>query len=190
MDFISIFIIALALSMDAFAVAVTNGIIISRIQIRHYMRIAFFFGLFQGVMPVIGWAAGSHFRDAIQPIDHWIAFGLLTAVGGKMIYEALTVSEIGQESKTNCLHFPTLLLMSLATSIDALAAGISFAVLDVYIVKPALIIGGVTVAMSVLGIKIGDTVGHLFENYIEIVGGIMLFGIGLKILIEHLIRGC
>lgn len=190
MDLVSIVIIAVALSMDAFAVSITNGIIIKNICLKNHLKIALFFGLFQGVMPVIGWAGGSYFRSYIELYDHWLAFGLLAIIGGKMIHEAFSFEEKEKAAKTNCLHFPTLLLMSVATSIDALAAGISFAVLDVDILMPAVIIGLITALMSFIGIKIGDTVGHLFENRIEIIGGLMLIAIGVKVLVEHLVKGC
>ena len=148
MDFLQIFLIALALSMDALAVSVVNGFIIKNLHYTHALRIAFFFGLFQAVMPILGWAAGFYFRAYIESIDHWIAFSLLAFIGGKMIYESTIVKqnvcEIGNNKSKNCLNFSTLIILSIATSIDALAVGISFSVLHINIIEPVLIIGAVT----------------------------------------------
>ena len=175
---------AFGLSMDAFSVAVTNGFMIRQIKIAHAFRIAFFFGFFQFFMPIIGWAAGRYFKGYIDSFDHWIAFGLLTFIGGKMLVESRKVDQ-GCESKT-CIHFPTLLIMSLATSIDALAVGVSFAILDIDILLPVMVIGILTFTVCFIGIYIGNRIGHIFENKLEIAGGIILIGIGVKILIEHL----
>lgn len=179
-----IFFIALGLAMDAFAVSITSGLTIQHLRIRHAVRIAFFFGAFQAVMPVAGWAAGLGIRNAITQIDHWIAFGLLSLIGGKMIYESLRMNPI--EKRVDPLKISILLILSLATSIDALIVGVTFAILNVSIIRPIIIIGTITFVLSFVGVLVGDRLGHFFEKKIEIVGGLVLIGIGVKILIEHL----
>jgi len=199
---LAIFGIAVSLAMDAFAVSVANGFMIKELKLRHALRIAFFFGFFQAMMPVIGWAAGREFAGYILAVEHWVAFGLLVFIGGKMIWEsgvlkfsrpkAEPVAEAACDEDSNgnsrktCLHFPTLLLLSISTSIDALAVGLSFSFLGVAIIKPILIIGMVTFIICVGGVYIGDTVGHLFEDKLELIGGLILIGIGTKILLERL----
>ena len=185
MDIVSIVIIAVGLAMDAFAVSITSGITIKRLHINHALKIALFFGLFQAFMPIIGWLAGLSLRDYISAIDHWIAFGLLSFIGCKMIYESITVQS--NKKEINPLNVYVLLVLSVATSIDALAVGVSFAFLKVAIVTPVIIIGTVTFLLSYLGVYIGDRIGHFFENKIEIAGGILLIGIGIKILVEGLV---
>lgn len=186
MDIITIIGIAIGLSMDAFAVSVTNGFIINKIQFKHAFRIAFSFGLFQAVMPIIGWAAGLTFKVYIESFDHWIAFGLLVIIGIKMIISSKSTKENNEQ---NCTHFPTLLLLSIATSIDALAVGISFALLKMNLFLTITIIGFITFSISLIGVYIGKKTGHFFEKGIEIFGGIVLILIGIKILIEHIIKG-
>jgi len=185
MDIITIVLIAFGLAMDAFAVSITSGITIKNLKINHALTIAAFFGSFQAFMPLIGWLAGLSLTDYISGIDHWIAFGLLAFIGCKMIYESTRIESAHKE--TNPLNFHVLLLLSIATSIDALAVGVSFAFLQIAIATPIIIIGTITFALSFLGVFIGDKSGHLFENKIEIAGGIVLFAIGIKILLEHLI---
>ncbi|MBW1824278.1 MAG: manganese efflux pump [Deltaproteobacteria bacterium] len=185
MDIVSIVIIAVGLAMDAFAVSITSGITIKRLHINHALKIALFFGLFQAFMPIIGWLAGLSLRDYISAIDHWIAFGLLSFIGCKMIYESITVQS--NKKEINPLNVYVLLVLSVATSIDALAVGISFAFLKVSIVTPVIIIGTVTFLLSYLGVYIGDRIGHFFENKIEIAGGFLLIGMGIKILVEGLV---
>jgi putative Mn2+ efflux pump MntP len=179
-----IFGIAVGLAMDALAVSVVNGISIKKLKVHHALKIAFTFGLFQGIMPVVGWALGLTFADIIQAFDHWVAFGLLSLIGLKMIYESFHM-DTSCEHK-NCLHFPTLLLLALATSIDALAVGLGFSIIGVRILRAVLIIGAVTALLCFIGIYIGNTIGHIFEKKIEFLGGVILIGIGIKILIEHL----
>ena len=185
---LAIVAIAVGLSMDALSVSIANGFMIRQLKFRHAFRIAFFFGFFQFFMPIVGWAAGRYFHSYIKSFDHWIAFGLLLFIGVKMIVEArsLDPSDPACESRT-CMHFPTLLLMSVATSVDALAVGISFAVLEVGILTPVVIIGVLTFALCIAGVYIGNKAGHLFENTLETVGGIIIIGIGIKILLEHLL---
>jgi putative Mn2+ efflux pump MntP len=136
-------------------------------------------------MPLVGWLAGLSLTEYISGIDHWIAFALLTFIGCKMIYESTRLKP--NEKNINPLNFYVLLLLSIATSIDALAVGVSFAFLQVAIATPIIIIGTITFALSFLGVFIGDISGYLFENKIEIAGGLILIGIGTKILLEHLI---
>jgi len=185
MDIISIVLIAVGLAMDAFAVSITSGITIKSLRINNALKIAIFFGLFQAVMPIIGWLAGLSLKDYISAVDHWIAFGLLSFIGCKMVYESITVQS--SEKEINPLNVYVLLVLSVATSIDALAVGVSFAFLKVSIVTPVIIIGTVTFFLSYLGVYIGDRIGHFFENKIEIAGGLLLIGIGIKILVEGLV---
>ena len=184
MDITTVLIIAVGLAMDAFAVSISSGLAIKKIRMGHAFRIAFFFGAFQAIMPVIGWLAGLGLKDFISAIDHWIAFVLLSIVGGKMIYESTFLDEEKDEKDT--LNIYVLLILSIATSIDALAVGLTLSFLNVDIASPAVIIGIVTFLLSFLGVYIGDRFGHFFESKIEIVGGLILIGIGIKILVEHL----
>lgn len=184
MDTLTVLFIALGLAMDAFAVSITSGFTVRQLKVHYAFKIAMFFGLFQAVMPVLGWAAGFGIRDFISSIDHWIAFVLLTAIGGKMIYEARIIK--GEEKEVVILSLYALLLLSIATSIDAFAVGFSLSALNVSIINPALIIGVITFILSFLGVFIGNRFGHLFESKMEIVGGLILMSIGLKILLEHL----
>ena len=183
MALITLLGIAAGLAMDAFAVSAASGLAMKQLRIRHALRIAFWFGLFQGVMPVIGWLAGLTLRDFIGHIDHWIAFGLLAAIGCKMIRESFRMDP--DRERNDPLNILVLLGLSIATSIDALAVGISFALLGVSIAAPALIIGVVTFIISFAGVYIGDRIGHVCESRIEILGGIVLIAIGIKILAEH-----
>jgi putative Mn2+ efflux pump MntP len=185
MNLLSIFLIAIGLAMDAFAVSIACGVSIKSLNIRHILLISGAFGFFQGFMPLVGWFAGMGFRDLIASFDHWVAFGLLLVVGVKMIYESFALSEEAPESDI-ALNASRLLLLSIATSIDALAVGLTFACLEVEIITPALIIGLVTLVLSMIGVVIGDKIGHLFEGKIEFVGGVVLIGIGTKILFDHL----
>ncbi|MBN1694835.1 manganese efflux pump [candidate division WOR-3 bacterium] len=181
MNLITIFGIGIGLSMDALAVSVINGFVIKKLKIQNAFKIAFSFGFFQALMPVIGWSAGLSFRKYIQSFDHWIAFSLLCLVGGKMIYESIKCSE----EKKDCLQFPALLMLSIATSIDALAVGLSFSFLQVEIIFPALIIGVVTFIICLIGIYVGDKIGKFIGNKLGLIGGLILIIIGIKIVIEH-----
>jgi len=170
--------------MDAFAVSVVAGSVYRELKVRHALRMALFFGGFQAVMPLIGFLAGLSLKDYISAYDHWIAFGLLVFVGGKMIYESLRIESAQRNlDPTNLL---VLLALAVATSIDALAVGITLSLLEVSIVPAAAIIGAVTFCLSFAGVSIGKRFGHLFEGKIEILGGLILIGIGAKILIQHL----
>ncbi len=171
--------------MDSFAVSITNGISIRNIRISNALRIAAFFGIFQAVMPLIGWLAGLSLRDFISGFDHWIAFGLLSLIGCRMIYES-TKMDSGKKV-INPLNVYVLLILSVATSVDALAVGMSFAFLKIFIVTPIIVIGAVTFLLSFLGVFVGNRFGHFFEKRIEIAGGLILIGIGVKILLRHLL---
>ena len=186
MDTLSLLIISIGLGMDAFAVSITCGVSIEELKKRHAVRVALAFGLFQAVMPVAGWLLGLGFRGLIESIDHWVAFVLLAFVGGKMLWEARHECK----KKSNPLDWHVLLVMSVATSIDALAVGLTFAVLQISIVTPVLVIGLVTFLMSGTGVFLGDRTGKFVGKRVDIAGGLILIAIGLKILIEHLIYGC
>lgn len=185
MDGIVTVCIAFGLAMDAFAVSIASGITIKHLKIRNALTIATWFGSFQAFMPLIGWLAGLSLRTFISGVDHWIAFGLLNGIGLKMIYESCKVESI--ERQMNPLNVFVLLVLSVATSIDALAVGLSLSFLKIAIAVPAIVIGTVTFLLTLLGVFVGNRFGHFFEKKIEILGGLILIGIGIKILIEHLI---
>lgn len=170
--------------MDAFAVATASGSATRKIRFVEAFKVAFLFGLFQGVMPVIGWLIGSNFKDIVSAWDHWIAFGLLVVIGGKMIYDDLKPGdEEGVDESEMGIY--QLLILALATSIDALAVGFSLIFLD-SIFLPVIIIGVVTFTLSLAGVYLGHRYKDFGHNKTRIVGGIILIGIGTKILIEHL----
>ena len=183
---VTLFSIALGVSMDAFAVAITSGIIINKVKLKNALKIGFFFGFFQAMMPLIGWGAGIGFHRYIEKFDHWVAFALLAIIGGKMIYESLKEDEDEGEKNKNPLQLKVLLFLAIATSIDALAVGISFAFLEVPIASSALTIGIITFILSFLGVLIGKNSGQLLRGKAEIVGGVVLTFIGIKILFDHL----
>lgn len=186
MGYLYIIGIAVGLAMDAFAVSVTNGFLIKELRVYHAFKIALFFGLFQAVMPLIGWLGGISLVKYIKGFDHWIAFGLLAFIGGKMIYESRSDEMNEEKDSKNALHLPTLLFLSVATSIDALAVGLSFGVLNVPVIVPVIVIGSITFVLCLLGVYLGNKFGHLFESKLELIGGIILILIGLKILVDHL----
>ncbi len=184
MDLITILIIAVALAMDAFAVSIVSGTLLKQLKVRHALRIAVFFGGFQAFMPLVGSLAGLSLREYIASYDHWIIFGLLGTVGGKMICESF---KIGSDKKNfDPSNIFVLLVLSIATSIDALAIGITLSFLRVPLATAVVIIGVVTFTLSYLGVFIGGKIGHFFENKIEAIGGLILIGLGAKILIQHL----
>jgi putative Mn2+ efflux pump MntP len=187
MDLLTIFLIAIALAMDAFAVSIASGIAIKNLQIRHALTIATWFGLFQAIMPVIGWFGGIKLRGYVSEIDHWVVFGLLFLIGCKMIYESFQIDPI--EKRSNPLDLHVLFALSVATSLDAFAVGISFAMLNISIMAPVIIIGVITFLMSFIGVWIGDRGTHFFEKKMEVVAGLILIGIGVKVLISHLSAG-
>ncbi|MCA1993160.1 MAG: manganese efflux pump MntP family protein [Coleofasciculus sp. S288] len=177
-------LIALGLAADAFAVSLSSGLTIKHLKINKALKIALFFGGFQALMPLIGWVAGLSFRDWITPVDHWIAFGLLSFIGARMIYES--IQEEDCEKKFNPLDTYTLLTLAVATSLDALAVGIGFSLLKTSIAAPVTAIGFITFFLSFVGVFIGHKCGNLFQNKIEMLGGFILIIIGSKILMEHL----
>ncbi len=172
--------------MDAFAVSVARGITMVRFQAVHALTIAFFFGFFQAIMPIGGWFSGHRLRNYISGFDHWIAFALLCMVGMKMIYDALKHKE--NNNRRTSLNFPALLGLAIATSIDAFAVGISLSFLQVSIILPAIVIGLITFLLSFCGVFAGNRLGHFFERKIELVGGLLLIGIGIRIVVEHLLQ--
>lgn len=191
MGFVETFLIGVGLSMDAFAVAVCKGLGMKKINWRHTFVIALFFGGFQALMPLLGWALGTQLASLITPIDHWIAFGLLAFIGGKMLVDAFK-GEDGCDEACACgedepgLDIKELVMLAVATSIDALAVGITFAFLGVNIWLAILIIGVTTFVLSFIGVAIGNQFGSRFEKPATIAGGVVLILIGVKILIEHL----
>ena len=182
MTLLSVVLIGLSLSMDAFAVSVAAGISIKDLKIFHRVRASFFFGLFQFIMPVAGWYLGKSFAVYIQSFDHWIAFGLLFFIGAKMLWETLK----GSDSAGDIRSLSALLTLSVATSIDALAVGLSFSVLGHGIWFPAAIIGIITFTVCITGFEFGRRIGALLGKWAGIAGGLVLIGIGVKILVEHL----
>ena len=185
MDITSTLFIALGLSMDAFAVSVANGFSIENCRMRHALQIALFFGAFQGLMPLAGWAAGHEVRRLVMDYQHWVAFGLLGFIGGKMIYESTVIDRVERSCRT--LGIGTLVGLSIATSIDALAVGVTFAFLGAEVFVPTAIIGLVTFAVSYAGVFIGRRFGGIFGRKLEVAGGLILIGIGLRILIQGMI---
>lgn len=184
MEILTTTLLSLGLAADAFAVSLTSGFSIRNIKVNKALKIALFFGCFQAVMPLIGWSAGLTFRDFISSFDHWIAFGLLTYIGGKMIHEALQEEE--EDKPFNPLDSYTLTTLAIATSIDALAAGIGLSVLKGSILLACTLIGFITFTLCFIGVFIGHKFGGIFNQKIEIVGGVVLILIGTKILFEHL----
>jgi putative Mn2+ efflux pump MntP len=185
MHLFTIMVIAVGLAIDAFAVSIVSGGAYRQLHVKHALRMAVFFGGFQAIMPLIGFLAGLSVKQYIESYDHWIAFGLLSAVGGKMIYESFKIKSI--EEKFDPSNLFVLLVLSVATSIDALAIGITLSFITSSIIAAVIIIGVVTFVLSYLGVCIGKRFGHFFENKIEAVGGLVLIGLGIKILLEHLL---
>jgi putative Mn2+ efflux pump MntP len=183
---LNLVVVALGVSADAFAVALTQGVRARRALQRQALTIALVFGLFQAGMPVVGWLVGSTLADLIAPVDHWIAFVLLVAIGAKMLWEAVRP---GDDEAADAARLPVreLLALAVATSIDALAVGLSLAFLDVPIAPAAALIGVVTAMLTYAGVLLGHRLGTRFQTPAEVVGGVVLIGIGTKILIEHLI---
>lgn len=184
MHWITVLGISLSLAMDAFAVAIASGLSLLQVTPRQMFRLAFHFGFFQFLMPVIGWLVGREVTALIGAFDHWIAFGLLSFVGGKMLWEARGGDS--EKEKTDPTRGLTLLTLSIATSLDALAVGLSLALLEVSIWGPAITIGCVTAALTALGMKFGSRLGPRWGHWAEAAGGCVLILIGLKIVWGHL----
>lgn len=191
MDIFILIGIAVGLSLDAFTVAVTNSTIIKNLKLRDGLRMSLFFGFFQMIMPIMGWAAGLTFSRYIQGFDHWIAFALLALVGGRMIWSGFSGDNSTASNKNehiqDCRHLPTLLVLSIATSIDAMAVGLSFALIKISVIFPSIIIGIITFFMSLIGYFIGKKIGEKLNLKLDIIGGIILIGIGIKIVCDHII---
>jgi putative Mn2+ efflux pump MntP len=176
-------LIAFGLAMDSFSVSITNGLTRKFVKVTDALKVGGFFGFFQAIMPVFGWLAGANVVEFIEGFDHWIAFGLLSLIGCRMIYES-----IKKDAKKvfGSLSLGVLLVLSIATSIDALAVGFSLSFLKLSIVAPVIATGIITFSLSFLGMYLGSRFGRFFKNKIEILGGVILILIGINILIEHL----
>ncbi len=196
MDLISLITISIALSMDAFSVSICQGLSTKRFSLKMALSCGLWFGFFQALMPLIGYFLGAQFEHFITHIDHWIAFGLLSVIGVNMIREAAGESTRQRDNETTSEESPShqvtesksasMLILAIATSIDALAVGVTFAFLKVNIWKSILIIGITTFIFSFVGVKIGNVFGSRYSKAAEIVGGVILIVLGIKILIEHL----
>ena len=185
MEILTLIFIAIGLTFDTFAVSITTGLMASHIRFWKATKVALVLAFFQGLMPVLGWFIGSQVKYLITSYDHWIAFGLLLIIGSKMIYESLKEDE----EKKNFDPFKPMVLIgiAIATSIDALVIGVTFAFIDVNIGLSVLIIGGITYIVAMLGMLFGKNAGKWFGRKMEIIGGLILIGIGTKILLEHLL---
>jgi len=186
MPFWTIFLIAIGLAMDCFAVSLGVGTAGTAVGLRPTFRLFFHFGLFQGGMTLLGWLAGKTVVTYIASVDHWVAFGLLVFVGVRMILGGLR-KEGEQPAIPDPSRGMTLVMLSIATSIDALAVGLSLALLDVNVFWSALLIGGVSALLSLVGLLLGNQLGMRFGKSMEVLGGIILIGIGLRVLITHII---
>lgn len=191
MSFFELFVVAVSLAMDAFAVAVSNGLMLPKIRVRHAFVFGMFFGVFQFLMPLIGYFLASRFSAYIESVDHWIAFVLLALIGGNMIKESFSDDEEDiQDKQANIMSVKNLTMMAIATSIDALAVGVTFALVPSGNIWVSCgVIGIVAFVLSYIGVMLGKKISGVFQSYAERVGGIVLVIIGLKILIEHLFFG-
>ncbi len=184
MSWLNTFGIAVGLAMDAFAVSIAAGLSIPQLTRRHIFRLAFHFGLFQSMMPVIGWLAGLSVEGFVGVYDHWVAFGLLTFLGGKMLWEAATDAE--RKRAGDPTRGLMLVTLSIATSLDALAVGLSMAMLRVSIWLPSVIIGLVAGGLTTVGIRFGSRIGAKYGRAAEVLGGLVLLAIGARVLVSHL----
>lgn len=182
MSLFELFLIAVALSMDAFAVAVCKGLSMRRMNPRHALIIGLYFGGFQALMPALGYVLGIRFQAAITAYDHWIAFILLGLIGGNMVKESLDPEE---DSCDDSVAFRDMVILALATSIDALAVGVTFAFLQVRILPAVSFIGVITFLLSAIGVKVGNVFGSRYKAKAELAGGVILILMGIKILVEH-----
>ena len=187
MNLLELLIIAIGLSMDAFAVSIGKGLSVTKIKLSHALKVGLWFGGFQALMPLIGYLLGSTFADIVSAYDHWVAFVLLALIGGNMIKEAFEKDDECDCNKKekNCFGFVTMLTLAVATSIDALAIGVTFAFFKVAIIPAIITIGITTFLFSVAGLKIGHIFGCKYKSHAELFGGVILILIGLKILLEH-----
>ena len=184
MGLVEIILIAVSLAMDAFAVSICKGLSMKKMDWKKAIIIGLYFGIFQGGMPLIGYLLGVGFEESIKFIDHWIAFGLLAFIGGNMIKEALSKKE--DDEIDDKVDFKTMVVLAIATSIDALAVGVTFAFLNVNIILAVSLIAIITFIISCIGVKLGNVFGDKYEKKAELAGGIVLILIGVKILLEHL----
>jgi putative Mn2+ efflux pump MntP len=186
MSFMELVLIAVGLSMDAFAVAICKGLSVQKLGWKHYLTVGVWFGGFQALMPTLGYLLGTTFERYITSVDHWVAFVLLCLIGGSMLKEGLAKEEEEKEERAG-FDFKSMLLLAVATSIDALAVGITFALLpDVNIFSAVGLIGTITFCLSAVGLKVGNIFGLKYKSKAEVVGGVILILIGVKILLEHL----
>ena len=185
MGIIELILLSVGLAMDAFAVSICKGLSVRELKPKHGLIAGAYFGGFQALMPLIGWLLGRQFEELIKSVDHWIAFGLLVLIGANMIRESF-----GDEDEQNAsFSFKAMLPLAIATSIDALAVGVTFAFLEVNIVLAITLIGVITFAISAAGVKIGNVFGTRFKSKAEFAGGVILILLGIKILVEHLFFG-
>lgn len=182
MGIVELLVVAIGLAMDAFAVSVCKGLSVTKINWKHSVIAGLYFGGFQAAMPVLGYFLGSSFKDYIESLDHWITFILLLIIGGNMIREAFSKEE---EELDGSFSFKSMFPLAIATSIDALAVGVTFAFLDVQIVPAVSFIGIITFALAALGVKLGNIFGAKYKAKAEFVGGVVLILMGVKILLEH-----
>ena len=190
MTFFALVLLAVGLAADAFAVSLVQGVRMRTIRPSHVFVVAGAFGLFQGLMPPIGWLLGAQLGTYITAVDHWVVFGLLAVIGLKMVKDAIWPGEDDSELESQQeaqLGWRGLLLLAVATSIDALAVGLSLALMDVNIVEASIVIAVVTFLLSIIGVVIGHRFGLAFRRVAEVVGGLVLIGIGVQVLIEHLV---
>lgn len=185
MNTIEVILISVGLAMDAFAVAVCKGLAMKKIDFKKMIIVGLYFGVFQGVMPIIGYLLGINFESFVTKIDHWIAFGLLSIIGINMIKDALK-PECETETQNDSIAFKTMVVLAIATSIDALAVGITFAFLKTNLLAVISSIGLITFTLSILGVWIGNKFGNKYESKAQIIGGCILIIMGIKILFEHL----
>jgi len=187
LDALSIMLIAIGLAMDAFSVAAVAGFLSKTLSIRQAFRMSFHFGLFQFFMPIAGWTAGSTIASLIANYDHWVAFGLLAIVGSKMIREGTRTETTTGTYRSDLTRGIPLLVFSIATSIDALAVGLTFAFTNVAVLYPAMVIGAIAALFTLFGLYLGSKSSRIFGKHVEVIGGIILIFIGLRILITHIL---
>ncbi len=186
LDELSVILVAIGLAMDAFSVAAVSGFVLKVVSFKQAFRLSFHFGFFQFFMPIAGWMAGSTVASLIAEYDHWVAFGLLAVVGGKMILEGIGDRTVPGSYGSDPTRGTSLLVFSIATSIDALAVGLTFAFANIAILYPAIVIGGIAALFTLLGMYLGSKSSRLFGKYVEVTGGAILIFIGLRILITHI----
>ncbi len=186
MNIFDLILLAIGVSMDAFAVSIAKGLATQKLRPKHYASVAMWFGGFQALMPVIGYFVGANFASIVESCDHWIAFALLSLIGGKMLYDTLTGGEDDEDGTGADFRFKTMFVLAIATSIDALAIGVSLAFLKVNIWSAIAFIGATTATFSALGLRLGNIFGYRYKHGAELTGGVVLMLIGAKILVEHL----